>query len=60
MQGGHPARADAEEFGGSLALTLAPPSPRVRGEGIGGLRPPSYTRTPMQSIGYGEGALPLS
>src|SRR5450631_2067216 len=32
------------------------PSPRLRGEGVGGLRPPSFTKeTPMRSIGYGEG-----
>jgi hypothetical protein len=39
--------------------TWRAPSPRLRGEGIGGLRPPFFTsRTPMRSIGYGEGALP--
>ncbi len=33
------------------------PSPRARGEGKGGLRPPSSKeRTPTQSVGYDEGA----
>src|SRR5262249_48788429 len=30
---------------------------RVVGRGIGGLRPPYYSNTPMRSIGYGWGAL---
>jgi alpha-1,2-mannosyltransferase len=36
-------------------LSVVVPSPRW-GEGVGGLRPPFFmSRTPMQSIGYGEG-----
>ena len=38
--------------------TAKTPSPRLRGEGKGGLRPPSSSeRTPTQSVGYGEGRL---
>jgi hypothetical protein len=38
-----------------IAVSPPVPSPR-RGEGIGGLWPPFFApRTPMRSIGYGEG-----
>src|SRR6202035_2052290 len=37
----------------------APSLRSSRGEGVGGLRPPFFNRrTPMRSIGYGEGLLP--
>ena len=54
-----PSEAHLAAATGFVLGVAASPSPRVRGEGTGDLRPPSLLpRTPTRSVGYDEGAFP--
>jgi len=51
--------ADEQQVRPKAAPASPSPSPRLRGEGIGGLRRPFLEgRTPTRSVGYGEGESP--